>query len=137
MKRIFTDTSYYVALFWPRDSLHEKAKEASVALGKFRAVTTEEVLTEFLNVIAARAAKLRPPAALFVRKILQDPNTDVRGQTRESFRRGLDLYEQRSDKTYSLTDCISLAAMREFELTEVLSHDQHFAQEGFQILLSK
>ena len=38
------------------------------------------------------------------------------------------------DKEYSLTDCISMHVMRSEGLTEVLSNDHHFAQEGFHIL---
>jgi predicted nucleic acid-binding protein len=46
----------------------------------------------------------------------------------------LSLYKARADKGYSLTDCISMNTMRERNLTEVLTHDQHFAQEGFSLL---
>jgi predicted nucleic acid-binding protein len=48
---------------------------------------------------------------------------------------GLKLYESRLDKGYSLTDCISMSVMRDRNLTEMLTHDRHFAQEGFIILL--
>ncbi len=39
------------------------------------------------------------------------------------------------DKAYSLTDCISMNAMRERGLTDILTNDHHFTQEGFHILL--
>ena len=55
-------------------------------------------------------------------------------QTRELFLEGLTLYEARPDKEYSLTDCISMQAMRHEGLTEVLTNDHHFTQEGFHIL---
>ena len=45
------------------------------------------------------------------------------------------LYQARPDKQYSLTDCISMQAMRTEGLTEILTHDGHFTQEGFTILL--
>jgi hypothetical protein len=38
-------------------------------------------------------------------------------------------------KYYSLTDCISMNLMRGRGITEILTHDQHFTQEGFTILL--
>jgi uncharacterized protein len=56
-------------------------------------------------------------------------------QTRQSLLRGLDLYQARSDKSYSLTNCISMVTMRERNITHVLTHDRHFAQEGFTVLL--
>jgi predicted nucleic acid-binding protein len=37
----------------------------------------------------------------------------------------------RPDKGYSLTDCISMQTMRKEGLTEVLTKDRHFEQEGF------
>jgi predicted nucleic acid-binding protein len=49
--------------------------------------------------------------------------------------RGLDLYERRGDKAYSLTDCMSMEICRERRIKRVLTHDHHFTQEGFEILL--
>jgi predicted nucleic acid-binding protein len=49
---------------------------------------------------------------------------------------GLKLYQQRLDKGYSLTDCISMNTMRKSGITEVLTHDLHFTQEGFIIVFS-
>jgi hypothetical protein len=60
---------------------------------------------------------------------------NVLPQTRELFDAGLDLYRRRLDKRYSLTDCMSMVICRELEITEVLTHDQHFAQEGLSVLL--
>jgi predicted nucleic acid-binding protein len=59
----------------------------------------------------------------------------VRQQSHQTFLDGLALYKRRLDKGYSLTDCISMEAMREEGLTRILTHDAHFAQEGFIILL--
>jgi uncharacterized protein len=47
---------------------------------------------------------------------------------------GLDLYATRLDKGYSMTDCISMQAMRREGLTDVLTNDRHFEQEGFRAL---
>ena len=54
--------------------------------------------------------------------------------THENFLNGFQLYQSRLDKGYSLTDCISMNVMREHDISEVLTHDHHFKQEGFQIL---
>lgn len=56
-------------------------------------------------------------------------------QTRDSFLKGLIFYENRSDKEYSLTDCISMNVMKAESLIEVLTNDHHFDQEGFSILI--
>jgi len=46
----------------------------------------------------------------------------------------MSLYEARPDKGYSLTDCISMQTMRREGITEVLTDDRHFEQEGFHAL---
>ncbi len=55
-------------------------------------------------------------------------------QSRESFVGGLELYRARPDKWYSLVDCISMRTMRREGLTDVLTNDRHFEQEGFRAL---
>jgi predicted nucleic acid-binding protein len=47
---------------------------------------------------------------------------------------GFELYVARPDKGYSLTDCISMQTMRRDGLTDVLTNDRHFEQEGFRAL---
>jgi predicted nucleic acid-binding protein len=66
---------------------------------------------------------------------LADPLVMVRPQTHQSFLDGLALYKARLDKEYSLTDCISMNVMWQDGITEVLTHDDHFVQEGFIKLL--
>ena len=77
---------------------------------------------------------MRQGAAQRVQNIIQNNSVRVIQQTRESFLSGLDLYTQRLDKEYSLTDCISMCTMQQLGLDEVLTHDKHFTQEGFTIL---
>jgi predicted nucleic acid-binding protein len=55
-------------------------------------------------------------------------------QSRSSLLDALTLYEARPDKEYSLTDCIAMQVMRREGLTDVLTNDHHFTQEGFHIL---
>jgi predicted nucleic acid-binding protein len=58
----------------------------------------------------------------------------VLSPSQATFLDGLDLYERRQDKQYSLTDCISMQVMRREGLTDVLTNDHHVEQEGFRIL---
>ena len=51
------------------------------------------------------------------------------------FERGLELYASRPDKRYSLTDCISMTVMRDLDITEILTHDRDFENEGFTRLI--
>jgi predicted nucleic acid-binding protein len=65
---------------------------------------------------------------------LNDPQWTVFPQSRISLLDALTFYESRPDKEYSLTDCISMQTMRREGITEVLTNDHHFTQEGFHIL---
>jgi predicted nucleic acid-binding protein len=132
---VFADTSYWIALTDPRDQWHERAVAAAQSLGATRVVTTEEVLTEFLAFFAARGRHFREVAVLTVRSILQDQSVEVVHQTHDSFLAGLAYYENRPDKRYSLTDCVSMNVVRVRGLIDVLTNDEHFRQEGFDTLL--
>ena len=135
MRTVFADTSYWIGTAKPRDQWAEAAREAKTRLGDVFLVTTDEVLVEFLSFLAKRGPKLREIAAKVVRAVLSNPNIKVVQQSRGSFLKGLELYEQRADKHYSLVDCISMNAMRAEDIHEVLTSDDHFTQEGFQVLI--
>jgi uncharacterized protein len=75
----------------------------------------------------------RATAAAVVRKALMRPSVQVLPQTSADFHAALAMYEDRFDKQYSLTDCRSMVAMKSLGLTDVLTNDHHFTQEGFAI----
>jgi hypothetical protein len=74
-------------------------------------------------------------AAATVETAMANPLVIVRPQPHQTFLDGLALYKARPDKEYSLTDCIAMETVRQESITEVLTHDRHFTQEGFTILL--
>ncbi len=136
MNRVFADTSYWVARAVPRDQWRSAAITAYERLGdEPQLVTTEEVLTEFLAHLSNSGPELRREAVDSVLDILDDPNTQVVEQTHRSFTDGLIRYANRLDKGYSLQDCISMNVMEAEGITEVLTNDRHFEQEGFTILM--
>jgi uncharacterized protein len=135
MQSVFADTSYWIALANKRDESHAIAIRVSKDLGPLRILTTEEVLTEFLNYFCGMGSTWRREADKLVQKITENPNISLLPQTRGSFTSGLQLYRKREDKSYSLTDCISMEQMRAHRLTRALTADHHFEQEGFERLL--
>ena len=50
--------------------------------------------------------------------------------------RAMNLLKSRLDKTYSLCDAVSFVIMRERGISDALTTDKHFEQEGFIKLLS-
>jgi predicted nucleic acid-binding protein len=126
---------YWIAIANRKDQWHAKAVYVMRSLGQVTLVTTEEVLDEFLTYYSGHGPLLRINAVQTVEDALADPLVIVRPQTHQSFLSGLALYKARPDKEYSLTDCISMEGMRQDGITDILTHDNHFAQEGFTILL--
>ena len=133
-RSLFADTFYWIALIDPRDAFHAAAHTYSGSLGPVRLITTDDVFDEVLTFFAGAGPFWRGKAAALVHAARQHQAIDVLPQPRADFDAALALYEARPDKGYSLTDCRSMLAMRDHSLTEVLTHDHHFTQEGFSIL---
>jgi uncharacterized protein len=135
VKLIFVDTLYWVALANSRDQWHERAIELQETVSNRRLITTEAVLIEFLNYFSSFGSFMRQTVAGIAHDILDDPDMEVLPINSSLFLSGLNLYEQRLDKEYSMVDCLSMIAMKNRDISEVLTHDKHFSQEGFNILL--
>lgn len=135
MRKIFADTFYWAALLNPKDQWHGKAKEAQRKLGRVRLVTTETVLIELLNFFSEYGSEMRQTIVDTARDILVNLDIEYISHSPEIFLDALDFYETRIDKGYSLTDCVSVLTMKNLGVREILTHDNHFGQEGFTILL--
>jgi predicted nucleic acid-binding protein len=131
--RFFLDTSFMQALLNAKDQHHDAATRLAPRLQTAREVwTTEAVLVEIANALSAlnRAAAVR-----IVEHAYRTANTRVVSVDTALLRRALQLYRDRSDKTWGLTDCISFVVMRDHGLSEALSSDGDFEQAGFVALL--
>ncbi len=134
MTAVFADSFHWIALADFSDSFHEHALALTAAHSAQALVTTDEVLTEYLNYFGGEPEALRRSVAASVRRIMGSSAVRVISQSRASFLAGLTLFEKRADKGYSLTDCISMETMHREGLTDVLTNDHHFEQEGFRAL---
>jgi len=133
MKQIFADTSYWIGLVNPRDQIHRKVIKITQQLFSVRLLTTEMVLGELLNSFSD--SPFRRAVAGMVLKLRNDRNVRIVPQTSEQFESALQRYRQAADKSWSLTDCASFQVMEAEEMQAALTHDQHFAQAGFEALL--
>lgn len=135
MRRFFADTFYWIALLLRRDDWHERVTAFNHTLLRDDIFfTTDAVILEFLAALSGGGPYLRQQAVARVEAMLSNPSIRVIEVTRARLLEGLALYKNRPDKEYSLTDCISMEVMRREGLTEVLTNDHHFTQEGFDIL---
>ena len=115
MSILFADTFYFLALLNPGDEGHAKALQVSTDLRR-PIVTTAWVLTELADALASPVLRVRFANILALLK--SNPRATILPPTSELFEAGLHLFLSRSDKGWSLTDCISFAVMKERNITE-------------------
>jgi predicted nucleic acid-binding protein len=94
-----------------------------------RLVTTEWVLMELADALSVPEA--RSTVVAFLQAVRADQLFDVVGYVPAVYQAGFDLFATRSDKAWSLTDCISFGVMTERRLSDALTADRHFEQAGF------
>jgi uncharacterized protein len=132
MRAVFADSYYYLAFVNERDAGHGVALEYSRNyLGP--SVTTEWVLAEVADALSEPAQ--RPIFLELMARLRTEPGVMIIEASHDLFGRGIALFSQRPDKSWSLTDCISFVVMQEHELTQALTADHHFEQAGFVSLL--
>jgi predicted nucleic acid-binding protein len=133
-ERLFLDTAFVQALLNRHDQHHDQAR---ILLPRVRTAAevwvTEAILIEIGNALSAFN---REAAAAFIEQCYHTANVRVVGVDTLLLLRALQLYQSRPDKTWGLTDCISFVVMQDQGLTAAITTDQHFAQAGYQALLS-
>lgn len=135
MKETFADTSHFVAVLHPSDQMHEKAISVERSLIETRIITTDFVLIEVLNYFSEFREYYKTRIARAVELIISESNIQIIECSHEEFLKGFEFYNARLDKGFSLTDCVSMNVMSERNISEILTNDDHFEQEGFRILL--
>jgi uncharacterized protein len=133
MRVVCADSFFYFALVNPNDPAHAKAMAFTQGYTG-RTVTTRCVLTELADGWSKPSSR-----RLVFPRLLADLRSSVATTivptTDQLWQEAVDLYEQRADKEWSLTDCISFVVMQREGLTDVLTGDKHFEQAGFKALL--
>ena len=133
MTPCFADTFYFIAMLNERDPHHARVLDLNASMRR-RLVTTSWVLTEVADAMA------RPPnRALFIRLLgllRESDATSIIPFSEELFEAGFQLYSERKEKDWPITDCISFVVMRREGIVDALTGDLHFAQAGFNVLLA-
>ena len=126
------DSSCLLILHQSQNVLHAQAVEYfGVAR---RRVIHNYLVAEFVALIHARKIP-REEGLRYAHDLVKDPTVEAFWVTKELHDAGMDLLSRRLDKTYSLCDAISFVLMRAHGITEALTTDHHFEQEGFTRLL--
>ena len=135
MGAYFADTSFWIALSSRRDQFHSKALawHAAVLPTGSKIVTTEAVLWEWLNALADTST--RGIAAEGYRRAHADSLVEVVPLEPDLTSAAVSLYGSRTDKDWSLTDCLSFVVMQRHGIAEALTTDHHFEQAGLKALM--
>lgn len=126
------DTSGLLCLHFSTEPLHTQAcieyQKATMRL------THNYVIAEY---VALANARRFPRASVldFVVDLLSNPDIEAVWVDESIHRAAVELLTLRQDKTYSLCDAVSFVLMRQRGVSEALTTDRHFEQEGFVRLL--
>ena len=131
MRRVFVDTSAFIALLDPRDDCHDQAIYIEQALSgqATRLVTTNFVLDETYTGLRG---KIQHSAILRFRdSVRQSQRLGVVRITEALEDQAWEIFARYDDKDFSFTDCTSFAVMQQLGITTAFAFDEHFEQFGF------
>ena len=134
---VFLDTAYAIALSATTDLSHERAIRLAdqLEIAEIRLVTTRAVILEIGNALSKQ--RYRHAAIQLLNSLETDSHVEIVPLSEQIFRKAFQLYRERSDKEWGLTDCVSFVVMHDRGITEALTTDEHFQQAGFQALLKE
>ena len=132
MKRLFADTSYFIAVIAPNDLAHERAQ--ALANQPSNLVTTAWIMSELAAYLSAPLN--RELFNVLLASVRTSSTVEFIPASQEIFDLGCELYAARTDKSWSLVDCISFVVMQRNGLTDALTTDHHFTQAGFHAILA-
>ena len=128
------DTSGLLCLHHKPEPFHDQAR---MLYKQARSRLTHScVLAEFVARATIRRLP-RMPALTYINDLLENPDIETIWVDETLHREAMTLLLARQDKTYSLCDAVSFVLMRQRNITEGLTTDHHFEQEGFRRLLGE
>ena len=124
---IFIDTSSYVAVLNPFDSLHKKALELSALIfteGN-KLITSYAVLGEVLTVGSMRYN--RQASVDFVADIFKS-NMEIILEDKKLLEKAFSIFKKIKDKDVGFVDCYSFAIIEHYKIEKVFSFDKAFTK---------
>ena len=131
MEQVFVDTGAWYAYINARDPDHLGVQGFLESFAG-RLVTSTYIFDETVTLVLAR---LGHQIAVKVGEVLLNPEVvELIRVSPSDEGSAWKLFCERADKTYSFTDCTTFVLMRRLGLTRALALDEHFGQEGFEII---
>lgn len=131
---MFLDTSGLLCYLHRDEPQHEKAVQL-VDDSISGLLTHSYVLAELVALALVRRFP-RTKVLEFVVDLVDNPDIETIWVDEQLHREAMQLLLARQDKGYSLCDAVSFILMRQQGITNGLTTDRHFEQEGFTRLLS-
>jgi len=134
-RTVLLDTSFIIALENRDDPFHQHAQDLDRAL-----VAEDATFLLHWGVLCeigdgySRLGR-REKGIELLGKLVGEQGYEVFSVSDSLLAEALQLYRDRIDKDWGLTDCVSFVLMRQQGVTEALTADQHFVQAGFRALL--
>lgn len=132
-RRVFVDSSAFLALLDRRDEHHTEAIQILQGLAEHGA----RQFTPNATVMVAHALNLSSggiwAGQAFLRSTEASDTTDVRVRASDEHRAREIIYRY-NDKDYSLVDAVSFAIMERLHITRAFTFDRHLAQYGLTLL---
>lgn len=126
------DTSGWLCAFHKDEPEHAEAVKLYEAAT--RHLTHSYILAEFVPLAQVRGFPRRGNLQ-FSKGIMDDAEVELIWVDESLHRQAVELLLERNDKTYSLCDAVSFLIMRTRGISDALTTDHHFEQEGFVRLL--
>jgi uncharacterized protein len=132
---IFLDTSFLIALENQDDPHHPLAKKLDRKLLRQKATLVLHRGIELEIGDGYAHENRRQYGVELLQKIQEEDRYWLVPITETLIQKARQLYRDRKDKEWGLTDCVSFALMKQEGITEALTADVHFRQAGFTALL--
>jgi hypothetical protein len=129
MTEVFADSYCWLALLNCKDADHERVAAIDPP---GRLVTSWPVLLEVMDALSSPRA--HQVALQLWHHVHCDPLTIIMILDADLLNRGISLFRERPDKSWSLTDCITFVIMQDRGVVEALTADRHFEQAGFHLV---
>jgi len=134
-RRVFVDTSAYIALADKNDANHLAATTIYPRLTaerQYYLFTTNFILSETYAWVLTRLS--REVAIAVLEGVIQSPATTIERVSAKDEARAWHIITTYTDKNFSLVDAMSFAVMERLHIQDAFAFDRHFTQYGLTVL---
>ena len=126
---IFVDSSFWIALRFPRDERHAIARRLFETHAHAAMLTSNLVRGETWTFLRRRVG--HKSAVHAVDAMARSPRVDIARVTDELEDKALSWLRRHDERSYSFVDATSFELMRDHRITEALTFDADFSAAGF------